>query len=44
MFKEVLVNLCKINRVLNIPQGNLFLVGQGGTGRKSLAKLSAFIN
>lgn len=44
LFEEAILSLVKINRVLCNPKGNLMLLGEGGTGRHSLSKLSAFIN
>jgi dynein heavy chain len=44
LFKEAIQYLCKIDRVLNIKGGNLLFIGEGGTGRNSLTKLSAFMN
>lgn len=44
LFKEAIQYLCKIDRVMNIEAGNLLFIGEGGTGRHSLTKLSAFMN
>ncbi len=43
LFEEAIRQLCKLDRVLSLPGGNLFLLGLSGTGKKSLCKLSAFI-
>lgn len=44
LFNEAIHQIVKISRVFNIEKGNLLLIGEGGTGRHSLTKLSAFVN
>lgn len=44
LFKDALVHISKIYRVINFNRGHCLLVGVGGSGRHSLTKLSAFIS
>jgi len=43
MFDDAIRHVCRIVRVLNLSQGNIMLVGVGGSGRQSLARLSSYI-
>lgn len=44
MFKEMLIGITKIARVLRMPGGrSLILMGVPGTGRQTLTRLAAFI-
>ena len=37
-------HLARVSRILSKPFGNGLLVGLGGNGRKTIAKLASFIN
>ncbi|CAF1579491.1 unnamed protein product, partial [Adineta steineri] len=43
LFRDAILHITRIVRVIRQPRGNMLLIGIGGSGRQSLAKLSSFI-
>ena len=44
LFTDCMSHLMRLYRIITLPKGHAMLVGYGGSGKKSISKLCAFIS
>ena len=44
VFKQALVHIARISRVLSMEQGHMILLGAAGSGRSTLCRLAVFLS